>query len=245
MTDLDFAVSDDFVSFEDIVEVPKPQFITVEYDRRTNEYYRILRSRKMDPFISIDLDDHYAYKYPYIWDPYTGIKSDKLDKDGPLCFHPDVLIHYFYKNRLNNLWVEPVDDLQAGYFEGYYDMAVGAGENIHVVGRNECPEKYLFRLPIIDCYLTKDHSDMVITMGPKLTDADIDEIYNIALKNKNSYRDIFGKPRPNLVLMKQLYDQAISKTPYSNISTDTYTAEQKKELFDKLNRIAVDKLKAL
>jgi hypothetical protein len=48
-------------------------------------------------------------------------------------------------------------------------MLVGSGENINIIGRGECPEKYLFRLPIIDCYLEKDYNKSIITMGPKLT----------------------------------------------------------------------------
>lgn len=215
------------------------------YDKRTIEYYKVMRSRKMDPILSMDIDDKISFEYPYIWDPYTGNASHVLDPDGPLSFHPDVLIHYFYTNRLNNLWVEPVDDIVNGYFQGYYDMAVGTGENVAIQGRGEYPEKYLFRIPIIDCYLTKDHNDMVVTMGPKLSDADIATIYNKALKLGDNYKLMFGRNRPNLIKMKEYYDQALSTKPSYDKDLSNISVEKKQEIYYKLNRVAVDCLRSM
>lgn len=221
-------------------EVKQPAKII--YDKRTTEYYRVMRLRKLDPILSIDLDDKTSFQFPYMWDPYTGKATTTRDPDGPLYFHPDVLIHHFYTNRLNNLWVEPIDDVANGYFEGYYDMAVGTGDDILIQGRGEYPEKYLFRIPIIDCYLTKDHNNMVITMGPKLSDSDIKDMYNCAERLGDNYKKMFGKPRPNLVKMKEYYDQAISKTPKYDRDLSNETPQKKQEIYNKLNRLAVDKL---
>jgi hypothetical protein len=241
-TDVDTA---DLIDFDDAEQIEsKSNTQIVKYDNRTAEYYRVLRLRKMDPIMSIDLDESKCFKFYYKWDPYTGNRLEK-DSDGPLCFHPDVLIHYFYVSRLNNLWVDPVDDINAGQFEGYYDVAVGAGENIYVPGRGEYPEKYLFRLPIIDCYLTKDHRDMVVTMGPKLTDSEIKEIYALAENLGTNYLNMFGAQRPNLIKMKEYYDQAISIKPKCSIDLSKESTQKIREIYDKLNRQAVDKLKQL
>jgi hypothetical protein len=218
--------------------------ICKQYDDRTTEYYRVLRLRKMDPFLCIDLKDEECFKFPYIWDPYTGNRMIEEDSDQPLCFDPDFLIHYFYTNRLNNLWVEPKDEVN-GYYDGYYDSAVGAGKNILIRGRGEFPEKYLFRLPIPDCYLTMDHKDMIITMGPILTDDEIKQIYELSEKNPNNYFTMFGIKKPNLIIMKKYYDQALSTSPECNQDISQLSMTSKVEIYNKLNREAVEKLKIL
>jgi hypothetical protein len=215
-----------------------------EYEDRTTEYYKTLRFRKMDPLINIDLEDDNSFKFKYTWDPYTGERKES-DPYGPLYFDPDSLIHYYYINRLKNLWNEPVDET-GGYYEGYYDMLVGSGENINIVGRGECPEKYLFRIPIIDCYLEKDYNKSIITMGPRLTDDEAKEIDRIAQKNPSNYKQMFRKNRPSLYEMKKLYDEAINLNPSINlISKHNYSEEEIKELKYKANCKAVDKLKSM
>ncbi len=215
-----------------------------DYEDRTTEYYKTLRFRKMDPLINIDLEDDNAFKFSYMWDPYTGERKE-LDPYGPLYFDPDSLIHYYYLNRLKNLWNEPVDET-GGYYEGYYDMALGTGTNINIVGRGECPEKYLFRIPIIDCYLEKDYNKSFITMGPRLTDEEAKEIDMIAQKNQQNYKQMFKKNRPSLYEMKKLYDEAINTNPkiYLDLEED-YSEEEIKELKYKANCEAVDKLKSM
>ena len=217
-----------------------------DYEERTTEYYKTLRLRKMDPIVNIDLDDSTSFKFNFMWDPYTGERKEK-DPNGPLYFDPDALIHYYYINRLKNLWNEPVDET-GGYYEGYYDMLVGIGDIINVVGRGPCPEKYLFRIPIIDCYLEKDYNKSVITMGPKLTDEEAREIDNLAQKNPTNYKMMFKKQRPSLYEMKKQYDIAINKNPDISHVLDKdreYTDEEIISLKYKENCKAVDKLKKM
>ena len=220
--------------------------IKPKYNNRTEQYYKILRLRIMDPIITVELDNDKCFMFFDKWDPYTGERLGK-DEDGPLCFHPDILIHYYYLNRLNNLWVEPLNDSNNEFhYQGYYDAAVGAGEDIFIQSRGYYPDKYLFRLPIIDCYLTCDHSESIITMCPKLTDDEVKKIDELANLYGNNYENMFGKKRPSLLLMKNLYDQAISKDPYiGEIDKSKYNKEQIEQLKNNVNRCAVDKLKKL
>lgn len=238
--------SSDFVDFDDYEEPAKSTNHTVNnFDKRTTEYYRILRLRKMDPIMCTELEDYKCFKFHEKWDPYTGDRLS-LDQDGPLCFHPDIIIHYFYTKRLANLWVEPVDDIGGFHYQGYYDVAVGAGENIYIESRGFCPDKYLFRLPINDCYLSIGHNTNFITIGPKLSDDEVEQIDNLASLYGDNYKTLFGKPRPSLKTMKYYFDQAISTTPDLGTSDiSQLTSTQLKELRDKYNRIYVDKLKKL
>jgi len=182
----------------------------IQYDTTTTGYYKSFRVTKTDPLIYIQLCDSMCFKFHNRWDSYTGERLE-IDNDGPLCFHPDSLIRYFYLHRLDNLWHEPVDETR-GHYEGYFGDGVGAGEQFHVNSRGDAPEKYLFRLPIIDCYLTPQHQKSIITMGPKLTNVEINEIDKCAnAYHGNTYSQMFRQKRPSLSYMKQLYDVAIDK----------------------------------
>ena len=150
-----------------------------------------------------------------MWDPYTGHRED-IDPYGPLYFDPDSLIYTIWIKRLNNLWVEGKEEL--GYHtQGYYSDGVGAGQNFEIVGRGSHPEWYLFRLPIVDLYLTEDHNEQIPTMGPVLTDEEVNEIYELSLKSKYKYKNKFKNKRPNFILIKFLYDIAISKNPKKKV----------------------------
>jgi hypothetical protein len=210
------------------------------FDERTEEYYRALRVACQDPITHDKIDPTTGFKFEYQWDPYTG---ERLGKDpfGPLWFDPDILIKNFYIKRLQKLWVDPVDN-DSGYFEGHYDDGEGAGEDFYCLRKEHHPEWYLFRLPVIDCYLTKDRMEQAITMGPKLTDAEIKEIDAKAAMQGNSYRAAYGFHRPSLVLMKQLYDQAIDSNPKIE-GADRMSKEQLKAAQVQYNRAAIEKLK--
>lgn len=190
----------------------------IKYNSETMDTYISLRRQKMDPFCFIPMEESTAFVYPYQWDPYTGEKlldsegNQMLDPYGPLYFHPESLIRYFDIHKLDHLWINDSDE-SGGFFQGIYDCGVGAGEDFEVVGRGTHPEWYLFRLPIINCYLTDDHNEQVITMGPKLTLEELHEIDEKANRGQSTYRKYHHKKRPSLVQMKQFYDQAISKTP--------------------------------
>lgn len=213
--------------------------ITYDYDESTTEKYRVLRSRKMDPISYVPLDEKFSFKFSYKWDPYTGERSTEKDPNGPLCFDPDILIKHFHTKRIDKLWVNPKDD-NGGYYQGYYDDGVGAGEEFYVGGRGHHPEWYLFRLPIIDCYLTKSNNTQFITFGPKLTDAEVKEIQEIANRRPDNYKRQFGYNRPSIVEMKKLYDIAINPKPNWPDFTDYQTDEPKEIIYAKMNRKAVD-----
>ncbi len=216
----------------------------IKYDDRTETYYRVLRKTKQDPITHLDVNVETGFKFEHEWDPYTGERLG-LDPHGALWFDPDLLIKHFYTKRLQKLWIDPVDS-DEGYFQGRYDDAEGAGEDfyIHGVRGKHYPEWYLFRLPIIDCYLTKDHKEQVITLGPKLTQDEISEIYKKAVMQGDSYRNMFGFHRPNLLLMKSFYDQAITKEPKIE-NSENMTYEQIKQQQSKFNRDGIDKLKII
>lgn len=233
----------DFSSCDIPIIKSEPKKQEIKYDRDTREKYRVLRLRKMDPIIFMEIPDEYAFKFKYRWDPYTGERQGE-DSNGPLYFDPDLLIKYFHTKRTNKLWVAPKDEHNGGFFHGYYDDGVGAGEDFHLIGRGSHPEWYLFRLPIIDCYLTEDHNKQFITFGPKLTDEEIAEIERLANLRINNYRELFHCNRPSLTKMKKLYDNAIAMRPSIEITDnlELLHPSQIQEFYNKANRDAVDQL---
>lgn len=236
----------DFVEFADDivtkkVEEKKDNIPKIEYDEITMKRYAAMRYRKLDPIGYIDTEDEYSFKFGYVWDPYTGERKNYLDENGPLCFDPDILIKHFYTKMLSKLWVEPSDE-HGGYYQGYYDSGVGAGETFYVAGRGHHPEWYIFRLPIIDCYLTKDHNNQHITFGPKLSNDEVEEIDKLASKRPNNFKAMFGHDRPSLVIIKKLYDQAIASKPILENKPENIGEEELQNIYNRENRAAVDKL---
>ena len=247
---VDFSNDELSVNFAELMALPekKNEISEIKYDHTTREKYKACRHRKMDPILLVDLEDQYAFKFKYKWDPYTGErlldKNGKWieDENGPLCFDPDVLIKNYFVKRLDKLWVKPSDD-QNGYYEGYYDDSVGAGSDFYLSGRGYHPEWYIFRIPIIDCYLTEDHNNQYITFGPKLTDDEINELEKLANLRPNNYKQMYGYTRPSLLLMKKLYDNAISKTPrLENININTIPKDDLQTYYNRENRLCVDQL---
>ena len=174
--------------------------------------YQNHRRNKIDPILLTDLPlnnmkEKDLFKFEYKWNPYTGERLNEKDECGPLYFDPNSLIHYFHSNRLNNLWISEAYENNE-YVQGHYGDALGKFPDFEIVGRGKHPEWYLFRLPIVDCYLMKDHFLQSITMGPILTNKEIKNIYNLSKRYKNFYKDTFGYKRPNLVKMKEIYDIA-------------------------------------
>lgn len=235
----DFALDsdDDFlVDFEPEPTKPIERKFEIKYNDDTREFYRVLRSRQMCPITHSEMDPKYAFIFKEKWDPYTGERLGD-DPDGALYFDPDSLIKTFYTNRLRRLWNKQTNE-QGGIYQGYYDDGVGAGEDFYVAGRGNYPEWYIFRLPILDCYLTDDHNHQVITMGPKLTNDEIEEIEEKANLRPNNYKKLFGKQRPPLRLIKQLYDKAIARDFYIPGQEDM-TDEEVKNIKNKINMDAV------
>lgn len=214
----------------------------IVYDNETMVRYKTLRERKMDPLYDLDLNsDTKAFVFKHQWNPFTG---ERLGDDpyGPLYFHPDSLIRYFHTNLLNNLWISGTQDESGNYYEGYYGPGLGAGKNFLINGKTY-PEKYLFRLPITDCYIsTNIDVSSFVTMGPLLFDKEIEEIQIIAETHyKNDYFMMYGTERPSIVAMKKAYDDAI-RDKADLTANFALTTE---EFMSKFNRDAVDKLKKL
>ena len=177
--------------------------------------YKEYRKNKIDPLLHEELplyenlNENDLFIFKYKWNPYIG-EREEIDPNGPLYFDPDTLIHYFYVNRLNNLWITSDNN-----FQGYYGDALGNGPNFYIEGRGDYRNWYLFRLPIPDCYLYNNHNYQTVTMGPILSNNEIKLIYRKAKRYKNKYYELYHKKRPNLIKLKLYYDNAISKNPLS------------------------------
>jgi hypothetical protein len=208
----------------------------VNYDKQTTETYRILRMFKICPISNRELREDNSFKFKDKWDPFTGIRKG-LDEIGALYFDPNELYKYYYKNRLNNLWHVPENN-----FEGYYGDLVGIGKEMNIKSRGNNSSKYLFRLPIVDCYLMENHNHSIVTVGPILTDEEINEIDNLLIKNK--------KRLTPLLTIKKYYDNAvlneldINSIEYKNLKRD-FPNISEIDLKDRYHRIWVEKLKYL
>lgn len=213
-----------------------------KFDDRTMIEYAAIRRCKIDPITHEEIDEKYCFKFRFQWDPFTGERLKEEDPYGPLYFDPDGLIRYFYINRLKCLWCEEEID---GEIRAGYGDALGAGPDIYIVSRGKNPEKYLFRLPINDCYWSEEQLNYsCVTMGPKLTDEEIKEIDELAKKRLHNYYTLYNKNRPSLTLMKEYYEMAIAKEPKTEM-TYMMTETQKKYFREKMNIAAVKKLREM
>ncbi len=215
----------------DITEKSQKDSKTIEYDKTTTETYRIKRMFKIDPLTDQEVPEKLRFEFEDKWDPISGEIIGK-DEVGPLCFNALTLYDYYNSNRYKGLWNPP----QEG-FEGYYGDMVGTGNKIEIKSRGSNPEKYLFRLPIIDCYLAKGHNLSIITMGPLLSDEHINKIDEIVSKYHNK------KFLTSLKKIKKYYDNAIDNNPSCDEFMELkskYPNLNEREIIDKFNRLNVD-----
>ena len=215
-----------------------------EYDIHTITYYRILRKNKINAMApsteNIIYSPEKSFMFEYIWDPITGEKTNIKDPYGPLYFFPDELINYFYRKRLTGLWID-----QTEYFSGGYDYAVGAGENLSQNEYSDKRQDYVFRLPIVNCYLLQNTNLSTITMGPKLTLEEVSNIYNLAEKYYPlNYKNMYNTKRPDLIKMYKYYINAISKTPELDCVLNKEIDDIQK-IYQSHNIKYVNKLKAM
>lgn len=209
-----------------------------KYDKTTRENYRIRRIYKIDPLIDKEIPNELIFEFEKEWNPYTGIRS-RTDIIGPLCFNAINLYDYFYLNRYKGLWTPPQD----GY-QGMYGDMLGSGKRVNIKSRGCYPEKYLYRLPIIDCYLPPTHNLSVVTMGPELTEDEISKIDSIVNKfhPKRNHKKF-----SSLTMLKYYYDRALDI--YPDIDLDEYKFLKEKfpsdsdfDINSKFNRLFVEKL---
>ena len=230
---------------------PKKLYMN-EYDDITRVYYKKHRINHTDPITFEKMSENTSFKYPYMWDPYTG-KILESDPYGPIYFHPMNLLIYFYNNRLKTLWEEQSVD-NNGRWSGWYGSGVGMGEDFEIKSRGIYPERYIFRIPIQNCYLKKGHKLSLVTMGPKLSNSDICMLDNLIVtywSKHKLYNNIYKKIG-SLYKMKCYYDLAISLSPlqmYINLNNIDIDVPSKENIMKQknpktyLNEYAVEVLK--
>jgi hypothetical protein len=219
------------------------------YDFETVSRYRGFRNKKQDPISCDDLTDCNAFKFGYMWNSLTGERIG-IDPYGPLYISPVTILKTYFHSIMKGFWIEIPECLPI------YGENLGCGEDFYIPGKGVQPEKYLFRLPIKDCYIYKDQDKSIHTISPKLTDDEIREIDKLII-DKWSYDPFVKKINVrcrSIMRIKKYYDIAISKTPtkidlpsnidniykkkvelgHIGIDHDTY-----------LNRLAVDMIKEL
>lgn len=208
------------------------------YDLTTMETFRMKRIYKLNALTDLPIDESNAFKFYHKWNPYTGIRMG-IDEIGPLYFNPIELYDYYYSNRYRGLWNPPT--LQ---FQGFYGDHVGTGKNIFVQSRGTYPEKYVFRLPIIDCYLPPTHKYSIITMGPELTDEEIEQIDQIVI---NFHPKKNHQKFTSLAKLKKYYDNSLNPSPDPKLKhiedlKKKFPNFTEQEINEKYNRYWVDKL---
>lgn len=199
----------DFVSFKDISdETEKPK----KFDKITTETYLVKRRLQRCALVDKEIPYTCKFSFKYMWNPLNGERCG-IDKVGPLYFNVIELYNYYYTNRYNGLWTpSSYDPVLKQSYEGYYGDLVGSGKNIKINSRGLNPNKYLFRLPIHDCYLYEDHNHSVVTMGPLLNNDEILEIDKLILNIPQQYKQSI-KCYITLSAMKAMYDNALDENP--------------------------------
>jgi hypothetical protein len=212
---------------------------TLKYNVINDEYHDY-HGNLIDPIMKMDFETKSnLYKFKYCWDPLNGSIIGN-DPRGPLYFDPDILIHYFYINRLKYLWHPPNNNHTERFGDG-----LGNGPDFYIKGRGVNYHWYLFRLPLFDAYCDKNKIGQQTTLGPILDFKEIVKIYKLACKRKKSYLEKFGKKRPNLLKIYELYHESIKKPDFNNINFLNIPKELIIENFNVLNINAVNKLRYL
>ena len=230
-------------------EAPKTKYIIdgrpVTFGKQTMVTYAKAREMGFDMLMGFAMDNpKKAYRYKYMWDSYTGEcltdkKGDRIeDPYGPLHYDAGDLVNWFYSKRLSGLWVE-----QQGDFQAMYGEYVGSGMNLQLLGRGDHPERYLFRLPIHDCYLMDDYDTNIHTMGPRLTKSEVEEIYRLACTQASTSGGLTRRV-PNIVTMWDYYHGAIEQDPYIEGAESLEVAELV-HMRDQINRQNVDQLRRM
>lgn len=204
------------------------------------DQYHEYHNKLEDPLLKTELETNLKlFKFKYCWDPLNGSILGK-DYRGCLYFDPDILIHYFYTNKLSHLWIES----NSGY-SGNYGEGLGNGPDFFIKGRGSSPHWYLFRLPLINAYCNLNKIGQQTTLTPILTKKNIINIYNTAKKNKDNYKKLFNKDRPNLIKIYELYQQAIKKPIYNEEIIKWISKEEIKYNYMISNMSAVNTLRTL
>lgn len=169
------------------------------------------RVEKECPLSCDTMTDDNAFKYPYIWNALTGEIEGK-DPHGPLYFNPAWIYRYIHSNILNGLW------LNIEGCAGQHDVYLGRGQDFVRPNKIPEPNRYIFRVPIQDCYCLHDHNDSLFTLSPKLTDDDVQEIDRLIQEyNMDEVSGIYND-NTTLSKLKELYDIALN--PYPSMKSE-------------------------
>ncbi len=208
-----------------------------DYDDNTTNLYYNRRIKKLNTLSGDKIKKKYIFKFYYKWDPFNGIRLDK-DEIGPLYFDALELYEFYFVNRFRELWIkESIDNIPP-----YYGEIVGSGISMKKKGNKT--HKYLYRLPIIDCYLPNIKNNNIstkmysyITFGPLLTKKEIEHIDKIVLLEKSD--------RTPLSRLKELYDGALDKNPDISKYKEIHSSLNNEELIYLYNTQCVNKLVGL
>jgi hypothetical protein len=216
------------MNFIDFTNEKNDKTLNDEYNLTTTEKYRVKRILEIDALTDQEIkQNNMTFKYYNKWNPYNG-EITGIDEIGPLCFNALTLYNYYLKNCLNGLWMQP--DL---FYEGTYGEYLGCGKTFSLLSRNESPEKYIFRIPIIDCYILKIYENKnIITYGPELTEDDINAI------------DILIEPKIKMPLktIKYYYDMALSENPDYIVNAKCNHYNKNMTQKENMNKYYVDQL---
>ena len=185
----------------------------INYDENTKKYC-IYRKLNIDPLSLEVMDSSYpVFKIYKIWDAYNG-EFKENDPFGPLCFDPINLAIYFWTNRYVHL-LKDSDDVN----NISTDDGLGAGVNFIVNGKGQYPERYLWRIPVVDCYIEKTNSvkenaflSSIPKMGPILLRKDIIELDCLVKKCAKLYPNRLSRI-PDLLGIFDIYHIAIDPEP--------------------------------
>ena len=187
------------------------------FDDETTSRYRAYRIKRQDPITCENMKEKNSFKYKYIWNCITGEKIG-IDPHGPLCLSPITILRTILSQILIGLWTE-IENCIPMYGEN-----VGLGKTFAIPGRGAQPEKYIFRLPIQDCYLYRDSDKFgksVHTMGPELTDDDLREIDRLIQEYGGDDPYIISLPETALDMLelRKLYDAVLNSEPTQDIES--------------------------
>ncbi len=216
-----------FLRFDTLEKSNKCKMAIYDNCDEQTHAYKLMRLQKIDPIDGTNIDEDTCFKYNYIWDSFTGdllYDNETLVEDpfGPLCFSPCNIVKTIYYRRLDNIWVKTNNnnDYDNDY---YYGDNVGIGNNFEITGRGIYKERHLFRLPVVDCYLPKNHNAMMVTMGPLLTNDDVLLIDNLITRHwieiDQEINKIYEKIK-SLVNLKKIYELIINSDPISSFSQE-------------------------
>lgn len=219
--------------------------IDFQYNFITRETLRMKRLSKRDIFNDEIIPIDECFEYFDMWDAYTGKKIGKKDEFGPLCFNGFELCYFYYINRLNGLFNKP-----EGEYDGYYGELLGTGIDINIISRGCYPERYLLRLPVIDCYVYENAKHSHVTMGPILTNDEINKLDDILDYNYKNFNKIICNSAKLMAKIKYHYDEALNYNPNKNdlIYLDLINKHPElgeHDITEKYNRYHVDILRYL